>query len=350
MSRNAVPIDFAEESFARLLEHLTRSRSETPVAESIPTAGARPGQRALLPMTELKNGRANGTADSMPLSYEKALRLHARRTPVVSASRDLPEHPLPGAGPRQDRTTRKDLGVKAGKSFPKSQSAAQTTLDPKVSATSLSSPSNTRARIEAPAQPRTKPAAKSSSQTQTRPQSRPESRSKSRSKSQSKKSSADREPLKNSQGPARTAQPRKGSDPVKLARRDLQWNPIGTFDQLEQVAQLAPFDQPAQRRSIVSLRLTDGEFLQLKDRANESGISVSAYMRSCIVDADQLRAQVKQALAEMRALNARPEPNRLPALPSPAASSSGKRRDWFRLLAQSAVFLLSPLFPFRRGA
>jgi hypothetical protein len=40
--------------------------------------------------------------------------------------------------------------------------------------------------------------------------------------------------------------------------------------------------------------LTDVELVRLKDRASESGISLSACMRSCILDADQLRAQVKQ--------------------------------------------------------
>jgi len=102
------------------------------------------------------------------------------------------------------------------------------------------------------------------------------------------------------------------------------------------------------RQSIVSLRLTDVELLSLKDRASESGISVSAYMRSCILDADQLRAQVKQALAEMRALSTRPDPSRFPALAVSNDSAAGV--DWLRLLMRSAAFLLSPLFPFRRGA
>jgi hypothetical protein len=109
-------------------------------------------------------------------------------------------------------------------------------------------------------------------------------------------------------------------------------------------------DPAAQRRSIVSVRMTDLEFLRLKDRAGESGISVSAYMRSCILDADQLRAQVKQALAEMRALSTGPDPNRFPALAPPENSGAGRAGDWFHLLVRSAAFLLSPLFPFRRSA
>jgi hypothetical protein len=96
--------------------------------------------------------------------------------------------------------------------------------------------------------------------------------------------------------------------------------------------------------------MTDIEFLQLKDRAGESGVSVSAYMRSCILDADQLRTQVKQALAEMRALSAMPDPNRFPALASPDNRRLANGGDWFGMLWRSAAFLLSPLFSFRRSA
>jgi hypothetical protein len=120
------------------------------------------------------------------------------------------------------------------------------------------------------------------------------------------------------------------------------------------------FDQPArydlrldpqdQKRSTVSVRLTEVEFLRLKERAGESGISVSAYMRSCILDADQLRSQVKQALAEMRSLAARPDSNLYPALPSPERNGSAHRSDWFRGVMRYAAFLLSPIFPFRRSA
>ena len=136
----------------------------------------------------------------------------------------------------------------------------------------------------------------------------------------------------------RTAQSGDGKNLAKLGRHDLQWDPIGELDQV------------TQRRAIVSIRLTDGEFLRIKDRASESGISVSAYMRSCVVDPDQLRAQVKQALAEMRALSARPEPNHFPALAASKDNDSAAGMDWLRLLMRSAAFLLSPLFPFRRSA
>ena len=121
---------------------------------------------------------------------------------------------------------------------------------------------------------------------------------------------------------------------------------------------LQAFGQLDQRRTIVSVRLTEGEFACLRDRAEESGISVSAYMRSCVVDADQLRAQVKRALAEMRSLSASAssEPG---AEPGTALAASGRgagdssgwsTHSWFRLVLRPLGFLFGPLFPARRSA
>ena len=131
---------------------------------------------------------------------------------------------------------------------------------------------------------------------------------------------------------------------------------IGQIDQIDPTGQLNPFDQlaqltpPDQKRAIVSVRLTDSELATLRNRADESGISVSAYMRSCVLDAENLRAQVKQALAEMRSFSAKPEPVRLPLLPSPEDIRPANGGAWFQLLSRSAAFLLGPLFSFRRSA
>ena len=38
----------------------------------------------------------------------------------------------------------------------------------------------------------------------------------------------------------------------------------------------------------------------MRERAAEAGLTVSAYLRSCVFEVEDLRAQVKQALAEMR--------------------------------------------------
>lgn len=51
----------------------------------------------------------------------------------------------------------------------------------------------------------------------------------------------------------------------------------------------------------VTLRLSDAEDAQLRKRAAEAGLTVSGYLRSCTFEAEALRAQVKEALAELRA-------------------------------------------------
>jgi hypothetical protein len=55
------------------------------------------------------------------------------------------------------------------------------------------------------------------------------------------------------------------------------------------------------RSASVTIRLSRAECARLHQRAAEAGLTVSAYLRSCTVEADALRAQVKQALAEFKA-------------------------------------------------
>lgn len=57
----------------------------------------------------------------------------------------------------------------------------------------------------------------------------------------------------------------------------------------------------SRKRSSVTIRLTRTERDQLHARAEEAGMTISAYLRSCVFEAEALRAQVKEALSEMRA-------------------------------------------------
>ncbi len=60
-------------------------------------------------------------------------------------------------------------------------------------------------------------------------------------------------------------------------------------------------DERAHRKSAsVTIRLGELENEQLHARAAEAGLSVSAYLRSCIFEVEELRSQVKQTLADMR--------------------------------------------------
>jgi predicted DNA binding CopG/RHH family protein len=54
----------------------------------------------------------------------------------------------------------------------------------------------------------------------------------------------------------------------------------------------------------VTIRLGQAQLAQLHQRAAAAGLTVSAYLRSCIFETENLRAEVKQALSQMRALEA----------------------------------------------
>ena len=72
----------------------------------------------------------------------------------------------------------------------------------------------------------------------------------------------------------------------------------------------------------ITIRVSEAEFAQLRTRAAEAGLTVSAYLRSCTFEAELLRAQVKEALAELRAA--------APARKHPAPSTS--QRSWLQRL------------------
>lgn len=50
----------------------------------------------------------------------------------------------------------------------------------------------------------------------------------------------------------------------------------------------------------ITVRMSQAECDQLRGRAAEAGLTLSAYLRSCTLEAETLRAQVKEALAEMK--------------------------------------------------
>lgn len=385
MSRIVSSNRTGEESFEGLLERLTRSASSADsqansqasfdskfVSGSSAGAASLPGtrRRALAPVAEAKSGGSK--ADSMPLSYEKALRLHARRNLALDtdlrnpgkedANRDAPraatapaQRPSPvagldheielsrrGTGKRANTRKRQTTG-KAAKPAPAERGAvqeqdsisgSQRTPVPDSKRTSVVS----RSQIEASA-----PAKLRGS-----------------SGSMARKNSGAAAEARTQLAPSPRATPAKTADLLpqrgrQLARRD-------TMQTKELQLELQHGNlQLEHRHAVVSIRLNEAEIERLRLRAAESGISVSAYMRSCVLDAEHLRTQVKQALAEMRASI---QPMALPAeptgqvgptpLPSHFAmlsgTGSGGGSAWSRLLWKSATFLLGPWFFFRHRA
>ena len=54
------------------------------------------------------------------------------------------------------------------------------------------------------------------------------------------------------------------------------------------------------RTASVTIWMTKTERARLRRRAAESGMTISTYLRSCALEADSLREQVKMALAELK--------------------------------------------------
>jgi hypothetical protein len=88
------------------------------------------------------------------------------------------------------------------------------------------------------------------------------------------------------------------------------------------------------KRASITLRVTAAESAQLHARAAESGMTVSAYLRSCAFEVESLRAQVKDALAQMRKTSTTEQDEARPGRSSllkrmahllPAVSINGRR-------------------------
>jgi hypothetical protein len=127
-------------------------------------------------------------------------------------------------------------------------------------------------------------------------------------------------------------------------RVDDREEPRKTAPAVMQADQPAPAqgNEPAQphrtahdlRTASVTVRLSMAECARMHERAAEAGLTVSAYLRSCVLEADALRSQVKQALAEMRETGARGTGKR--------GNEERSRRSYFGWIAR--------LLPRRRSA
>jgi hypothetical protein len=441
MSRAVSIPEPVPESFSGLLERLTRSGNGTETgarigarSNSSPSPRADSGlpsvfrsasgdgavTRPLEPVTELKPGRAKMTSDCMPLSYENALRAHARYRPApeglekqprslasdsVAGVRVSGREPVPADSSRERRTvkgreisrtptlpmsaaTKRTAKVAPAKTEgkprldprlqamgsgqtgsgkriltaqrgmaqgePKAQNAISPQLPQDSQIDGSSSPPARRLRSvpkrSQVSQPEAKGAisAAAKERTERRNRIRPESRSELWSQSRAEahteacpetvdafQSGSANFPFQNqaASSPARqpgTRRPPGRNSPLENPGSSLRVQNSLTLDF---------------KRSAVSMRLSEPESERLRQRAAESGLSVSAYMRSCVLEADHLRFQVKQALAEMRARTQEPDP---PCLPAPVGREGGRVWTWLR--TKTVAFFLGPWYAQRPNA
>jgi hypothetical protein len=79
------------------------------------------------------------------------------------------------------------------------------------------------------------------------------------------------------------------------------------------------------RCASVTIRMSKAECAQLRERAAEASLTVSAYLRSCALEVDALRAEVKKTLAELKTAT---------GTASPAAQIQKPRLSWIWRLAK----------------
>ncbi|MGD0547838.1 MAG: hypothetical protein ABR991_08410 [Terracidiphilus sp.] len=116
--------------------------------------------------------------------------------------------------------------------------------------------------------------------------------------------------------PHLTAQPIPSRDPRATANQEFSLNRTSSYERNLKDAS-------------ITIRMSKAECAQLHQRADEAGLTVSAYLRSCTFEAESLRAMVKDTLAQLRSATA-------PVTPTEP------RRSWFHGLANWVARLLTP--------
>jgi hypothetical protein len=260
------------------------------------------------------------TAAENTLSYEKALRLHARvdfdcddleLTGVSGSFNSNPQDikmkrsttkalPSASVGPSSDLTKRRTRAQPA-----ENRSNGNGLHDSSALPTKLSRDARRRNSRAKKAAHTEGPAQHSSQKLATQPTS-----------------NSDRQTSGTNQRGRKTS--------VTAAKKGGELVPIESADQ----PSIAKLHAPQQRRTVVSLRLTDEELEQLRLRAEQSGINVSSYVRSCVMEAENLRSQVRHVMAEMRALGAASLIQRH-ALPSIAHQAASEKVSWMQSLRKT---------------
>jgi len=97
------------------------------------------------------------------------------------------------------------------------------------------------------------------------------------------------------------------------------------------------------KRASITIRLSEIECAQLRRRASDAGLTVSAYLRSCTFEAENLRALVKDTLAQLRTVAASSEAKSLAEeAPVAIAQTEPKVRWWQRLFWPFAFLRRKP--------
>lgn len=120
---------------------------------------------------------------------------------------------------------------------------------------------------------------------------------------------------------------------------------------LTSLANQAPEDAPAiraphdasdhdLRTTSVTVRLSKAECERLHQRAMEAGLTVSAYLRSCTIEAEALRTQVKEAMARLRSATGQFDEDAVAKAPGPTNRPSSNEVRLCRVLGHIGKLFL----------
>lgn len=84
----------------------------------------------------------------------------------------------------------------------------------------------------------------------------------------------------------------------------------------------APLLARSYKTASITIRLSQADCAKLHQRAADAGLTISAYLRSCLFEVESLRTHVKETLAQLRT-GATPDPQ-FTDPPSPQASQPGR--------------------------
>ena len=115
----------------------------------------------------------------------------------------------------------------------------------------------------------------------------------------------------------------RGTQVSESAAKRLQESPVASIENA--ATDSTTPGRKNRKTTSITIRLTEAEQAQLHQRAVDANLSVSAYIRSCIFEAESLRAQVKEALSQIRGTTEEPEAPRTGGL----ATAAHKRFHFF---------------------
>ena len=119
--------------------------------------------------------------------------------------------------------------------------------------------------------------------------------------SQMREPDADSRSVPTPEAAARTSQVRKQPRPERNENWHASSSAADKFVSSEVNAPAKNRRARELKQASITIRLSAQECARLKARAAESGLTISEYLRSCTLEAESLRAQVKDALARLRA-------------------------------------------------